>query len=79
MRKTPTRHVLQGKRLQCRGRRPLFQHLLPIPDYGQPGTYRLTISVHPFGEQKWILARGADGTVLGDEFVLPETVTLEPR
>ncbi|MCL7455271.1 MAG: glycosyltransferase family 39 protein, partial [Anaerolineae bacterium] len=52
------------------------RHLLPIPDYGQPGTYRLTISVHPFGEQAWLPAVGPDGTVLGDQLVLPETISL---
>jgi len=52
------------------------RHLLPIPDYGQPGTYRLTISVHPFGEQAWLPAVGPDGTLLGDQLVLPETISL---
>jgi 4-amino-4-deoxy-L-arabinose transferase-like glycosyltransferase len=55
------------------------RHLLPIPDYGQPGTYRLTISVHPFGQQVWLPAVGAGGTALGDQLVLPETITLEAR
>jgi hypothetical protein len=77
MPKTLTRHILRGKWLQCRGRRLLFQHLLPIPDYGQLGTYRLTISVHPFGDQVWLSAMGPDGTTLGDELVLPKTITLE--
>jgi 4-amino-4-deoxy-L-arabinose transferase-like glycosyltransferase len=48
-------------------------HLLLVPDYGQPGAYRLTISLHPFGEQTWLPATGPDGTV-GEQFVLPETV-----
>jgi hypothetical protein len=54
------------------------RHLLAIPDYGQPGTYRLTISLHPFGEQTWLPAIGPGGTSLGDQFVLPETITLGP-
>jgi hypothetical protein len=52
------------------------RHLLAIPDYGQPGAYRLTISVHPFGEQRWLPAVGPDGTPTGDRLVLPEPVTL---
>jgi hypothetical protein len=52
-------------------------HLLPVPDYGQPGTYRLTISVHPFGQPGWIPAGGPDGAILGDQLVLAETITLE--
>jgi hypothetical protein len=55
------------------------RHLLPIPDYGQPGTYRLTISVHPFGQQVWLPAVGAGGTALGDQLVLPETIILEAQ
>ena len=51
-------------------------HLLPIPDYGQPGEYRLAISLHPFGEQKWLPAVGPDGTALGEQFILPETIRI---
>ncbi len=47
------------------------RHLLPIPDYGRPGAYKLTISLHPFGEQTWLPATG-----LGDQIVLPVTVHL---
>jgi hypothetical protein len=50
------------------------RHLLPIPDYGQPGDYRLTISLHPFGEQTWLPAVGPDGKLIGEQLVLPETV-----
>ena len=50
------------------------RHLLPVPDYGQPGLYRLTISLHPFGESTWLPATGPDGASLGDRLVLPETV-----
>jgi 4-amino-4-deoxy-L-arabinose transferase-like glycosyltransferase len=52
------------------------RHLLPIPEYGQPGDYHLTISLHPFGEQTWLPAAGPDGKRLGAEFVLPETVRI---
>jgi hypothetical protein len=51
-------------------------HLLPIPDYGQPGEYRLTISLHPFGEQTWLPAVGPEGAVLGEQFALPETIRI---
>jgi hypothetical protein len=50
------------------------QHLLPVPDYGTPGSYRLTISLHPFGEQTWLPAVGQDGSALGDEVSLPVTI-----
>ena len=52
------------------------RHLLPIPEYGQPGEYWLTISLHPFGQQNWLPATGPQGNVLGDRFILPETVHL---
>jgi hypothetical protein len=50
------------------------QHLLTVPDYGTPGSYRLTISLHPFGEQTWLPAVGQDGSTLGDQVFLPVTV-----
>jgi hypothetical protein len=50
------------------------RHLLPIPDYGQPGEYRLTISLHPFGEREWLTAVGPDGELMGEQLVLPEKV-----
>jgi hypothetical protein len=52
------------------------RHLLAVPDYGQPGEYRLTISLHPFGETTWLQAIGPDGGLLGDKLVLPESVQL---
>jgi hypothetical protein len=52
------------------------RHLLPIPDYGQPGSYRLTISLHPFGDSTWLPVTSTDGALLGDHLVLPETVHL---
>ena len=52
------------------------RHLLSVPEGGRPGDYRLTISLHPFGEQTWLSATGPDGALLGDHLVLPETVRL---
>jgi hypothetical protein len=52
------------------------RHLLPVPDYGQPGDYRLTISLRPFGASNWLPVVGPDGVPFGDHFVLPETVRL---
>jgi 4-amino-4-deoxy-L-arabinose transferase-like glycosyltransferase len=52
------------------------RHILSVPDYGQPGNYRLTISLYPFGQSTWLPAMGPDGSLLGDQFVLPETVHL---
>lgn len=52
------------------------RHLLPVPDYGQPGEYRLTIGVHPFAQRTWRTAVGPDGTVFGDQLTLPETIRL---
>jgi hypothetical protein len=49
-------------------------HLLPVPGYGQPGEYHLTISLYPFGESTWLPATGPEGALLGDHLVLPETV-----
>jgi hypothetical protein len=54
------------------------RHVLPIPDYGQPGEYRLTISVHPFGQQSWLQAVGPGDSPIGDHLVLPETIQLMP-
>jgi 4-amino-4-deoxy-L-arabinose transferase-like glycosyltransferase len=64
-----TDHWIPGISLSSR-------HLLLVPDDGQPGDYRLTISLHPFGQQAWLSAIGPDGTLLGDHFTLPETVHL---
>jgi 4-amino-4-deoxy-L-arabinose transferase-like glycosyltransferase len=50
------------------------RHLLPVPGEGQPGEYRLTISLHPFGEQTWLPVTGPDGSPLGDHLVLPVTI-----
>jgi hypothetical protein len=45
-----------------------------VPDYGEPGSYRLTISVHPFGKETWLPAVGPDGSLLGDQLLLPVTI-----
>ncbi len=52
------------------------RHLLPVPDYGQPGDYYLTIRLHPFGGRTWIPAVGPDGAPIGDRLTLPETIRL---
>jgi hypothetical protein len=52
------------------------RHLLPVPDYSQPGEYRLTISLHPFGTSDWLPVTGPDGVPMGDHLVLPEVVHL---
>ena len=51
-------------------------HLLPVPDYGTPGEYHLTISLHPPGEQRWLLATGPNGEPLGERLLLPPTVRI---
>jgi hypothetical protein len=50
------------------------RHILSVPDYGQPGEYTLTISLHPFGEQAWLVVTGPDGELMGDHLVLPDSV-----
>ncbi len=47
------------------------QHRLAIPNHSQPGTYWLTLSMHPCGEQAWLPICGSDGVAVG------ETLTLE--
>jgi len=46
------------------------QHRLTIPDYAQPGTYWLTLSMHPSQERVWLPVRSADGTVMGETLTL---------
>jgi hypothetical protein len=50
------------------------RHLLPVPDHGLPGIYRLTLSVHPFGQSEWLPVRDSDGRLIGDHLALPETI-----
>jgi len=52
------------------------RHILPVPDYGAPGEYSLTISLHPFGNQSWLTVTGPDGSTLGDHLILPVTIDL---
>jgi len=52
------------------------RHLLAVPADAAPGTYRLTISLHPFGRNDWLVVTGPDGAVLGEHFVLPEVIYL---
>jgi 4-amino-4-deoxy-L-arabinose transferase-like glycosyltransferase len=52
------------------------QHILTVPDYGEPGDYTLTIGLHPFGERSWLPVTGPDGSVLGDHLILPVTIRL---
>ncbi len=54
------------------------RHLLPVPAEGQPGRYRLTISVHPFGSTEWLPAIAADGTLVGDQLALPDEIEILP-
>lgn len=46
------------------------QHRLAIPDYGQPGTYWLTLSMHPSQERVWLPVRSAAGPVIGETLTL---------
>ncbi len=50
------------------------RHLLPVPGDAQAGEYRLTLSIHPFGQAAWLPAVGPEGNVLGDHLLLPVTV-----
>jgi 4-amino-4-deoxy-L-arabinose transferase-like glycosyltransferase len=52
------------------------RHLLPIPDKGQPGDYRLRMGLHFFGEETWLSITEPDGSVVVDHLVLPETIRL---
>jgi hypothetical protein len=52
------------------------QHRLAIPDYGQPGTYWLTLSMHPSGERVWLPMSGADGAFLGETLTLDVPVEI---
>ena len=52
------------------------RHILRIPDYGQRGEYRLTISLHPFGQEAWLPGDGPDGPLPDNRLVLPEVVRI---
>jgi 4-amino-4-deoxy-L-arabinose transferase-like glycosyltransferase len=46
------------------------QHRLAIPNHSQPGTYWLTLSMHPCGEQAWLPIRGVKDVPLGESLTL---------
>ncbi len=52
------------------------RHILPVPDYGAPGDYSLTVGLRPFGEQSWLTATDPDGSKLGEHLALPVTIEL---
>jgi hypothetical protein len=52
------------------------EHRLAVPGYGQPGTYRLTLRLHPAGERAWLPITGADGAMMGDIFTFDAQVEL---
>jgi hypothetical protein len=52
------------------------RHILRIPDYAQRGEYRLTISLHPFGQEAWLPGDGPDGPLPDNRLVLPEVVRI---
>ncbi len=44
------------------------EHRLGVPSSTQPGTYRLTLRLHPPGEPAWLPVTGPQGAPLGDTF-----------
>ncbi len=52
------------------------QHRLAIPEYSEPGTYWLTLSMHPAGEQVWLPISGPDGVLMGETFTLDGPVEI---
>jgi hypothetical protein len=50
------------------------QHLLAVPETGEPGEYHLLISLHAFGDPTWMAVVGPDGGSLGDHIILPDRV-----
>jgi len=45
-------------------------HRMTVPEYGAPGTYRLTIRLHLAGERMWLPAISPDGRLPGDTLTL---------
>jgi hypothetical protein len=43
---------------------------LAIPNHSQPGTYWLTLSMHPCGEQAWLPIHGVEDAPLGESLTL---------
>jgi hypothetical protein len=52
------------------------QHRLSIPDYGQPGTYWLTLRMHPSGERVWLPIYDPAGSSKGDILTLNDPVEI---
>jgi hypothetical protein len=52
------------------------QHRLSIPEYSEPGTYWLTLSMHPVGEQIWLPISGPDGAPIGETLTLDMPVEI---
>jgi hypothetical protein len=52
------------------------QHRLSIPDYGQPGAYRLTLRLHRAGERAWLPVHDPGGTPMGDVLTLNDLVEI---
>jgi hypothetical protein len=50
------------------------RHLLPVPEGAPAGEYRVTISIHAFGQAEWLPAIGPRGMILGDHLLLPAVV-----
>jgi 4-amino-4-deoxy-L-arabinose transferase-like glycosyltransferase len=46
------------------------QHRLAIPNHSQPGTYWLTLSMHPCGEPAWLPIRSVEDAPLGESLTL---------
>jgi hypothetical protein len=54
------------------------RHRLNVPEDAQPGTYRITLRLHPAGERTWLPVTSAEGTPQGDMWVLEPAVQLGP-
>jgi hypothetical protein len=58
------------------GRLVASEHRLAVPDYGEPGTYWLTLRLHPASERTWLPVTDAAGIPLGDTFTFDEVVEI---
>lgn len=52
------------------------EHRLAIPDYGQPGTYGLTLRLHPADERTWLPITSPEGAPMGDTFTFDVPVEI---
>ena len=52
------------------------EHRLLIPEHSQPGTYRLTIRLHPSGERAWLPITGPDASPLGDTYTFDTPIEI---